>query len=58
MHIYQWQLSISTCSPTSTSSILVEPAKLYFLNNAINHGVFTAVTNQAAKAGQSILYTQ
>ncbi|MEZ1969545.1 PTS transporter subunit EIIC, partial [Staphylococcus aureus] len=39
-------------------SILVEPAKIVFLNNAINHGVFTPLgADQAAKAGQSILYT-
>ena len=39
-------------------SILVEPAKIVFLNNAINHGVFTPLgTDQAATAGQSILYT-
>ncbi|UXV55224.1 PTS mannitol transporter subunit IICB [Staphylococcus aureus] len=39
-------------------SILVEPAKILFLNNAINHGVFTPLgTDQAAKVGQSILYT-
>ncbi|NEF12429.1 PTS mannitol transporter subunit IICB, partial [Staphylococcus aureus] len=38
--------------------ILVEPAKIVFLNNAINHGVFTPLgADQAAKAGQSILYT-
>lgn len=39
-------------------SILVEPAKIVFLNNAINHGVFTPLgADQAAHAGQSILYT-
>ena len=39
-------------------SILVEPAKIVILNNAINHGVFTPLgADQAAKAGQSILYT-
>ncbi|MBO1199137.1 PTS mannitol transporter subunit IICB [Staphylococcus simiae] len=39
-------------------SILVEPAKIVFLNNAINHGVFTPLgADQAASAGQSILYT-
>lgn len=39
-------------------SIIVEPAKIVFLNNAINHGVFTPLgEDQAASAGQSILYT-
>lgn len=39
-------------------SIIVEPAKIVFLNNAINHGVFTPLgADQAASAGQSILYT-
>ncbi|BBD91913.1 PTS mannitol transporter subunit IICB [Staphylococcus caprae] len=39
-------------------SINVEPAKILFLNNAINHGVFTPLgSDQAAHAGQSILFT-
>ncbi|HLR18826.1 MAG TPA: PTS mannitol transporter subunit IICB [Staphylococcus sp.] len=39
-------------------SIIVEPAKIVFLNNAINHGVFTPLgADQAASAGHSILYT-
>ena len=38
-------------------SIIVEPAKILFLNNAINHGVFTPLgADQAAKAGASIYY--
>lgn len=38
-------------------SIIVEPAKILFLNNAINHGVFTPLgAEQAAKAGSSIYY--
>lgn len=38
-------------------SIVVEPAKVLFLNNAINHGVFTPLgTAQAQDAGQSIFY--
>ncbi len=38
-------------------SIIVEPAKVLFLNNAINHGVFTPIgTNQARETGQSILF--
>ncbi|MDR2175024.1 MAG: PTS mannitol transporter subunit IICBA [Synergistaceae bacterium] len=39
------------------TSILVEPAKVLFLNNAINHGVFTPLgAQQAAEAGRSIFY--
>jgi PTS system mannitol-specific IIC component len=38
-------------------SIVVEPAKVLFLNNAINHGVFTPLGSaQAADAGQSIFF--
>ncbi|MBY6181183.1 PTS mannitol transporter subunit IICB [Staphylococcus warneri] len=38
-------------------SIIVEPAKIVFLNNAINHGAFTPLgADQAATAGQSVLY--
>ncbi len=38
-------------------SIIVEPAKILFLNNAINHGVFTPLgIEQAAHAGKSILF--
>ena len=39
------------------ASLFVEPGKILFLNNAINHGVFTPLgTIQAAKSGQSILF--
>ncbi len=39
------------------ASIVVEPAKVLFLNNAINHGVFTPLgTEQAAETGKSILF--
>lgn len=39
------------------TSILVEPAKVLFLNNAINHGVFTPLgAEQAAATGRSIFY--
>jgi len=39
------------------AAILVEPAKVLFLNNAINHGVFTPIgVEQAAEAGKSIMY--
>ena len=38
-------------------SILVEPGKVLFLNNAINHGVFTPIgTQQASETGKSILF--
>jgi len=38
-------------------SIIVEPAKILFLNNAINHGVFTPLgAEQAANVGASIYY--
>ncbi|ALJ19346.1 PTS mannitol transporter subunit IICB [Microbacterium sp. No. 7] len=38
-------------------SIIVEPAKVLFLNNAINHGVFTPIgTQQATETGKSILF--
>ncbi len=38
-------------------SIIVEPAKILFLNNAINHGVFTPLgAEQAANMGKSIFY--
>lgn len=40
------------------TSLLIEPAKIMFLNNAINHGVLNPLgVNQAAEAGQSILFT-
>jgi PTS system mannitol-specific IIC component len=39
------------------ASIIVEPAKVLFLNNAINHGVFTPLgTTQVAAHGKSILF--
>lgn len=38
-------------------SIFVEPAKVLFLNNAINHGIFTPLgAEQVAEAGKSIFY--
>jgi PTS system mannitol-specific IIC component len=38
-------------------SIIVEPAKILFLNNAINHGVFTPLgAEQSAEIGSSIYY--
>lgn len=39
------------------TSILVEPAKVLFLNNAINHGVFTPLgMDQVAEVGKSIFF--
>ncbi|MGO2660113.1 PTS mannitol transporter subunit IICB [Mycetocola reblochoni] len=39
------------------ASIIVEPAKVLFLNNAINHGVLTPLaSSQAAEQGRSLLY--
>ncbi|MCR5833485.1 MAG: PTS mannitol transporter subunit IICBA [Selenomonadaceae bacterium] len=38
-------------------SILVEPAKILFLNNAINHGVFTPLgMQQAQEVGKSVFF--
>ncbi|MGV0738602.1 PTS mannitol transporter subunit IICBA [Mycobacterium syngnathidarum] len=39
------------------TSLLIEPAKVLFLNNAINHGVLTPLgTTQALDTGKSILF--
>ena len=39
------------------AAIFIEPAKVLFLNNAINQGVFTPIgITQAAEAGKSIMY--
>ncbi|MFI8594488.1 PTS mannitol transporter subunit IICB [Microbacterium sp. NPDC078428] len=39
------------------TSIIIEPAKVFFLNNAINHGVLTPLgISQAAEDGKSILF--
>lgn len=39
------------------AAIFVEPAKNLFLNNAINHGIFTPIgLEQAAETGKSIMY--
>jgi PTS system mannitol-specific IIC component len=39
------------------ASIIVEPAKVLFLNNAINHGVFTPLgTEQVLEQGKSLLF--
>ncbi|MEL4358106.1 MULTISPECIES: PTS mannitol transporter subunit IICBA [unclassified Luteococcus] len=38
------------------ASVIIEPAKVLFLNNAINHGVLTPLgTEQVSQAGKSIL---
>lgn len=38
-------------------SVIVEPAKVLFLNNAINHGIFTPLgAEQVADVGKSIFY--
>ncbi|MDZ5784291.1 PTS mannitol transporter subunit IICB [Marinococcus luteus] len=39
------------------TSIIIEPAKVLFLNNAINHGVLSPIAaEQVSSAGKSILY--
>ena len=39
------------------TAVLVEPAKVLFLNNAINHGVFTPIgAAEALETGKSILF--
>ncbi|MBK4861159.1 PTS mannitol transferase subunit IIB [Enterococcus faecium] len=39
------------------TSIFIEPARILFLNNAINHGILTPLgTEQVAEAGKSILF--
>lgn len=39
------------------ASILIEPAKMLFLNNAINHGILSPIgLDEAAKVGQSIFF--
>lgn len=38
-------------------NIIIEPAKVLFLNNAINHGILSPIaTEEAARLGQSVLY--
>jgi mannitol PTS system EIICBA or EIICB component len=39
------------------ANLLIEPAKVLFLNNAINHGILSPLgTEQAAETGKSILF--
>ncbi len=50
----EWLVSTGLLPVTS---ILIEPAKVLFLNNAINHGVLTPLgTTAAAESGKSILF--
>ena len=50
----EWLVSHSLLPVTA---VLVEPAKVLFLNNAINHGVFTPIgAQEALEAGKSILF--
>lgn len=38
-------------------AVFIEPAKVLFLNNAINHGIFSPIgATQAAETGRSIMY--
>ncbi|WP_424767850.1 PTS mannitol transporter subunit IICB [Paenibacillus sp. sgz302251] len=39
------------------ANVIIEPAKILFLNNAINHGVLSPIAlEEAARTGQSILF--
>lgn len=39
------------------AAIMIEPAKVLFLNNAINHGIFTPIgAEQVKAAGKSIMF--
>lgn len=39
------------------TNVFIEPAKIMFLNNAINHGIFTPLgAQQTAETGRSIIY--
>ncbi|MBP2622240.1 PTS mannitol-specific transporter subunit IIBC [Streptococcus panodentis] len=39
------------------ANIIIEPAKILFLNNALNHGIFTPLgAEQVAQAGKSVLF--
>ena len=39
------------------ANVFIEPAKILFLNNAINHGILTPIaTEQALNIGKSVLY--
>ena len=50
----EWMLNVGVLPLTS---ILIEPAKVLFLNNAINHGVLSPIgIEQVKQTGQSILF--
>ncbi|KAA9027601.1 PTS mannitol transporter subunit IICBA [Niallia endozanthoxylica] len=50
----EWMLDVGVLPLTS---ILIEPAKVLFLNNAINHGVLSPIgIEQVKQTGQSILF--
>ena len=52
--VVNWLVSLSLLP---VLSIVVEPAKVLFLNNAINHGVFTPLgIQQVEEVGRSILF--
>jgi len=52
--VVDWLVSLSLLP---LLSIIVEPAKVLFLNNAINHGVFTPLAlQQVEETGKSILF--
>lgn len=52
--VVDWLVSISLLP---LLSLVVEPGKVLFLNNAINHGVFTPIgTAQAESTGKSLLF--
>lgn len=39
------------------ANLFIEPAKILFLNNALNHGIFTPLgTEQVARVGKSVLF--
>lgn len=39
------------------ANVIIEPAKILFLNNALNHGIFTPLgAEQVAKVGKSVLF--
>jgi PTS system mannitol-specific IIC component len=53
-HVVDWVVAHSLLP---LASLVVEPAKVLFLNNAINHGVFTPLgAAESAEHGKSILF--
>lgn len=53
-HLVNWLVNLHLLPLVS---IIVEPAKVLFLNNALNHGVFTPLgSEQSLDAGKSILF--